>query len=436
MQIGTNELSPNFPLSATRREQRELSGKLTIKPLFEIIGSSVNDILHKEEAKSTVTDPVFAPFFNPDASDRKYYQDGDTLVVKEDIQGSKIYSLAVFEKSEVKGGKNPGVVTFHDDFYPGQKISYLQLKNFCLVKKDGEQAIDLAAPWLSQPPDGGVTKRRIGLLQFNQPLSSEKQAEAVVRTNSILLADAQEDDAFRAQYTLGAENIPSTSKWLGAILAGVKSTQKEADIANKNLFDLAKQTLPKIARDIEELLQKDDSQRSELLWRTFQILKNLISTTKPEFLQILMLRYVTGRLSKETLKYEPVKSTIVEPEAQKIGFQILRRLERNVAASGLYFIRQLRQAGFDLFPGVSSTQLIQTMEEIILTSYNKTYPRAAEYGISFTSTGNVNTFVTAMRLKYDEMKVQPGFEEQFINEFVSGYEEMRRSAQPSVSANE
>ncbi len=390
MQVGANEFSPSLPLSATIREQRELSGKLTVKPLVEIISSTAYNSLHNKEAKSALDDPVFAPFFNPDTSGREYYQDGDVLVVKEDMpqimtgkqKADKIYVLAVFEKSSITGNKNPSGVTFDKGTDLEKHISYLQVKNFCLVKENGEQAVDIAASWLNQPPDKGVTKRRIGLLPFNQSQVLEKQAEAVARANTILLTDARDDDVYRALYALGTEYIPPSFKWMGAIMVGVKSTQKDTDLANKNLFELAKQVFPRVVKSVGDLLHGTAPNETELMAQTYNLVKNLTSSIKPELLQILMLRYVTGRLSDEQLENEPIKSTSIEPEAQKMGYQILRRLERNVAASSLYFIWQLRHLGFDLFPGVSNTQLIHTTQET-LRSYNKLYPKANTLGVQY-----------------------------------------------------
>lgn len=412
MPDSTSELSPSLPLTATKREQRELSGKLIVKPVNEIIGGTAYTALHSGEAKSTVANPVFAPYFNPNATGRKYYQDGDMLVVKEDIPDSKIYTLAVFVKSDVRGQgiRNPSEVTFRHGDVDG-KVEYLRVKNFCLVNENKE-AVDLAAPWYSQSEISGE-KRRIGLLKYNSRLS-KNQAGAIARENSILLTDTQSDVSYEMQDALGIKDTPSLSKWLGTILAGAKSTQKEADISKIEYMAVKSRALdPAKLRTAEGFLAQ-----AELVAE--------LENVPNELLSVIMPRALTGRLSMaERVFYAPI---LASKNAEKIGFHELIRLERNVAASTLYFVRHLRQAGFDLLPGVSNTQLVQTIEET-LKKYDQLYTKASRYGIQFSSIGNVSVFTEEMRKRYDEMKSRPDFDEnKFADEFLAEYEKFRQEA--------
>lgn len=419
MQDGAKEFFPTLSLQTTRQEQCELSSKLTVKPFAEIIGSAAYTRLKRGNAESKVNDPIFTPFFDPNASGREYYQDGDTLVVKENIRDSKIYTLAVFVKSDVKGQgiRNPSEVTFRHGDVDG-KVEYLRVKKFCLVNEN-EEAVDLAAPWYSQSEISGE-KRRIGLLKYNSRLSKD-QAEAIVRSNSILLTDSQSDVSYEMRDALGIKDIPSLSKWLGRILAGVKSTQKETDLSKIEYMAVKSRALdPAKLRTAEGLLEQ-----AELVAE--------LKDAPNELLSVIMPRALTGRLSMvERVLYAPI---LASKNAEKIGFHELIRLERNAAASTLYFIRQLRQSSFDLFPGISNEQLIQTVEST-LKAYDKLYPKASQYGIQFASLMDVGVFVDSMKKEYDTRQSQPDFnEDQFVEEFFQKYAQLQRDNRARLTSH-
>lgn len=372
-----------FPLLASITEQRELSNKLVIKPLREILGNEIYTTLTTAPEETQVTDSTFAPYFNPHAKDRQCYQQGNVLIVKEEINPSnknetvdpakKLYAVAVFEKSSGgrKEDENPNSVIFTPDDAPNnsvkKRIKYLRMKNLYLVKEGTEEAVDLAATWMSLPSDKG-TRRRIGFLEYNRELSEREAAEAYVRSNSILLSDVDGSASYTLQKALGVAEIPATPKWMGALIAGAKSTQK-SDI-QPQVEQYQRNAQPNLLRDKNDLVT---------MTKLFEEMKRMPA----RLLGSVMLRFITGRRLSTPEKFLSGILTSIPP-LQEVGFQQLVRLERNTAASTLYLIRQLRNSGFDLFPNISNTQLVQIVEET-LKRYDELYSQAAKHKIPFAS---------------------------------------------------
>ncbi|MBI3380238.1 hypothetical protein HY029_05785 [Candidatus Gottesmanbacteria bacterium] len=381
MEVGLDAESyrpDSYPLKDSLAEQRKLSEGLKVQPLKDIIGKEAYECMQQGDGETQVNDSVFKDYFNPKTRNRKYFQQGNTLVVREEIPGktdkgeeNKTYVVAVFEKSDIKGKENPRWAGYNvgpqgnlkqralkmnfitPDDIRRDGTNYLMVKNLCLVK-EGEEAIDLAAPWLAMPTSKNAERRRIGLMKFDANLASEKMATAMVYENSILMQDIQDDDFFwNLRGSLGVEGIPPIPRWLITFMAAAKSTQKPSDLSELT--------------SLKEVTDLDLTNLEGLPEEAKKFVKNGLLAYLPHHVtdQLTKLEQMTWLTLIEDAK-------LSNPDIENIGVAELIRLERNSIASALWMIRSLRKAGFDLLPGKKATELIKSLD-VVLRAFDNNY---------------------------------------------------------------